>query len=314
MYAVAAPPRTPSVAGWFPPVHPGRPDLMGRRRVVQTRSADFIHWTEPVPVSSPDDASGQAVSVDNLDVAHYGMQQFRVGRMHFATLGVLRFVDNQMDVRLLYSRDGQTFTPADRGTPFMTPRGDGHWDAEMVSMTSQPIEVGDELLFYHGGANVHHDWWAGPPEGIDHPDARNPYEAMRDGFGLALAKLRKDGFASLRAGKERPGYVLTKPFKSPGNRLTINARCNAGGSIRVGVMTTDRKPLDGRTVEQCDAFTADATAHEVTWSGSNDVGDPGKWRQLMFLLRDAELFSFQLHEGNATKATQADVLWQPDKT
>ena len=97
------------MAGWFPPVHPGRPDLMGRRRVVQTRSADFIHWTEPVLVSSPDDASGQAVSVDNLDIAHYGMQQFRVGRLHFATLGVLRFVDNEMDVRLLYSRDGRTF-------------------------------------------------------------------------------------------------------------------------------------------------------------------------------------------------------------
>ena len=312
MYAVAAPPRTPSVAGWFPPVHPGRPDLMGRRRVVQTRSADFIHWTEPVLVSSPDDASTAAVCIDNLDIAHYGMQQFRIGRMHFATVGILRFVDNRMDVRLLYSRDGQTFTSADRGTPFIAPRGEGHWDAEMVSITSQPVEIGDELFFYHGGSKAHHDWWAGPPEGIDHPDAKNPYEAMRDGFGMGVAKLRKDGFASLRAAKERPGYVLTKPFKSPGNRLTINAKCHPGGSIRVAVLTTDRNPLDGRTTEQCDAFTADGVSHEVTWANTAELGEPGKWRQLLFLLRDAELFSFQLHEGQSTRAAAADILWQPD--
>jgi len=58
----------------------------------------------------------------------------------------------------------------DRGTPFLAPRGQGFWDGYMVSMTSQPIEIGDELYFYHGGSQIHHDWWCGPPEGIDHDD------------------------------------------------------------------------------------------------------------------------------------------------
>jgi len=126
MYDVAFPPRTPVVAGWFPPVNPGQPDLMGRRRVVQTRSADFRHWTEPCLVTAPDDASGIAPSLDNLDVAHYGMQQFRVGRLHFGTLGIFRFVANEMEVRLLSSRDGVNFTATDRGTAFIAPRGPGH--------------------------------------------------------------------------------------------------------------------------------------------------------------------------------------------
>jgi hypothetical protein len=293
MYDVAFPPRTPQVSHWFGPVHPGRPDLMGRRRVVQTRSPDFRHWTEPVLVSAPDDAGGGTVSCDNLDVGHYGMQQFRVGRMHFATLGILRYVADEMEVRLLYSRDGRSFLPADRGTAFLAPRGPGHWDAHMVSMTSQPIEVGDEWFFYHGGARVHHDWWSGPPEGIDHPDARDPGAAMRDGFGLGLARLRKEGFASLDGSRQREGYLLTKPFKSAGNRLTINARCRSGGSIAVGVLDTDRNPLPGRGPEQSDCFTADATAHPVTWGSAADMGRPGAWRQLLFVIRDAELFSFR---------------------
>jgi hypothetical protein len=284
------------VSHWFGPVHPGRPDLLGRRRVVQTRSADFRHWTEPVLVSAPGDASGNQVCLDNLDVGHYGMQQFRVGRMHFATLGILRYVADEMEVRLLYSRDGRTFLPADRGTAFLAPRGPGHWDAHMVSITSQPVEMGDEWFLYHGGSKVHHDWWCGPkegPEGIDHPDAIHPAAAMRDGYALGLARLRKEGFASLAGSHERPGYVLTKPVKSPGNCLTINARCRPGGSITVSVFDANRQMLPGRAAEQADPFTGDATAHTVTWGGSADIGQPGTWRQFLFMIRDAELFSFR---------------------
>ena len=293
MYDVALPPGTKSVSHWFGPVHPGRPDLMNRRRVVQTRSADFRHWTEPVLVSAPDDAAGERVSIDNLDVAHYGMQQFRVGRTHLATLGVFRYVADEMDVRLLYSRDGRLFLPTDRGTPFLAPRGPGHWDAHMVSMTSQPVELGPELLFHHGGSCTHHDWWCGPPESIDHPDAHNPQAALRDGFALGLAKLRKDGFASLDGSSARPGYLLTRPFRCAGNRLIINARCRPGGTIAVCVLNATRQPLPGRTLERCDPFTGDSTEHPVTWGLSPDVGDPGAWRQLLFLIRDAVLYSFR---------------------
>jgi len=308
MYDVADLPRVPKVSNWFAPVYPGRPDLLGSRRVVQTRSADFQHWTEPVLVSAPEDASGVAVTCDNLDVGHYGMQQFRVGRMHFATLGILRYVANEMEVRLLSSRDGQNFVATDRGTAFLAPRGPGHWDAHMVSITSQPIEAGDDWLFYHGGCRVHHDWWCGPPEGIDHPDTHEPAKAMRDGYALGVARLRKEGIASLAGSRERPGFVLTKPFKSGGNRLTINARCRPGGSITVGVLDPERRPLDGRSAEHADPFTGDATAHPVTWGGSTEMGQPGQWRQLLFLIRDAEIFSFRCGGGAGEAKTDAPAM------
>jgi hypothetical protein len=134
---------------------------------------------------------------------------------------------------------------------------------------------------------------------------------MRDGYAMGLAKLRKEGFASLDGSRERPGYVLTKPFKSGGSRLTINARCRPGGSIAVGVLDTDRNPLEGRAHEMCDVFTGDATAHAVTWAGSSDVGQPGQWRQLLFMIRDAELFSFRLPGEEEWKLRPTDPSANP---
>jgi hypothetical protein len=261
--------------------------------VFQTRSHDFQHWSDPLPVSTPEDALGATITCDNLDFGHYGMQQFRVGRMHFATLGIFRYVDNEMDVRLLFSRDGIRFTPADRGTPFLTPRGPGHWDAHMVSVTSQPIEIGAEWFFHHGGSNVHHDWWIGPSEDIDEPEAANPGSAAQDGFGLGLARLRKEGFASLDGSRQRPGFLLTKPFHSPGGRLVINARCRSGGSIRTAVLDTNRQPIEGHSLDDADVFTGDSTEHIVTWKNSSSMGRNGEFRQLLFLVCDAEIFSFR---------------------
>ena len=286
MTSAAHPPSTPKVCGWFGPYYPHRPDLMSKRRIYQSRSSDFLNWTSPIPVSIPDDED------DNLDEGHYGMQQFRVGNQHFATLGVFRFVDNEMDVRLLQSRDGMNFRPADRGQPFLTPRGEGFWDAHMVSMTSQPIEVGDEWHFYHGGTSSHHDWWIGPPEGIDEPEAHDAYEHVR--FGLGLATLRKEGIASLDGSRQRDGYVMTRPLMSQGNRLVINARCREGGSIRAQVLDLEGRALGRCTLDASDVFTGDSTSHTFAWGSDPEVDAIGEWRKLHFLLRDAEIFSFRL--------------------
>ena len=283
---VALPPNTPWVSKWFGPHYPDRPDLLNKRRVYQTRSHDFLRWTEPVPVSVPDDQFA------NLDEAHYGMQQFRVGGMHFATLGVLRYVENEMDVRLVYSRDGLQFEPADRFQPFLAPRGEGYWDAHMVSMTSQPVEMGDEWWFYHGGTTSHHDWWiTGARDGLDVPEAKD-LSTVR--YSLGLARLRKEGVASLDGSRQREGYVVTRPVMSHGTSLVVNARCRPGGSIRAAVFGFDNQPIGECSIESSDGFVGDSTAHTFTWNSSPELPGVGQWRKLAFFLRDSEIFSFRL--------------------
>jgi hypothetical protein len=292
MFQAPHPADTPRLGGWFGPYYPHRPDLQNKRRIFQTRSHDFIHWTDPTLLLGPDD------DFDNLDEGLYGMGQFRVGRVHFGLLGIFRHTDSEMDVRLVFSRDGRTWTPADRGIPFLAPRGDGAWDAHLVSMTSPPIPEGDIWRFYHGGAACHHDWWMAGDENLDHPEARDPEAHVR--FGLGLATLRREGFASLDASAVRSGYVLTRPLRSNGSRLRLNAACRPGGSVRVAVLDRANGSLAPCSRDACDVFTGDATRHLVTWQGSPDIPAGDGWRKLYIELRRASLFSFRFEDPAAT--------------
>ena len=286
MAAAALPPETPKLQGWFGPYHPFRADLTNKRRIYHSFSSDFLHWSEPILVQTLDDRH------DSPDEGHYGMNIFRAGRHVFGTLGIFRYVDDEMDVRLMISRDGLHFESADRGRPFLQPRGDGSWDAHMVSMTSPPVEMGDEWWFYHGGTDSHHDWWiTGLEEELDVPEARDMYDHVH--FGLGLAVLRKEGIAGMAASGVRPGYLITRPLMSQGTRLVINGRCNTGGWIRAAVLDQHLEALGNCRLDHCDRFTGDATEHTVTWKKNPELPAPGTWRAIRFDLQDAEIFSFR---------------------
>ena len=293
MNTVGAPGDWPAVpSGWggcFQSYYPNRPDLMNKRRVYRSVSADFVNWSDLVPVSTPDDQT------DNLDEAHYGMGQFRVGAMHFGTLGVLRYVDNEMEVRLLHSRDGIAWQPTDNARPFLAPRGGTHWDRHMVSIVSPPVRMGDEWYFYHGGSWAHHDyWWAGP-QNLDHEEAKDPASHVR--FGMGVAALRYEGLASLDNSGPRVGRIVTRPLHTDGRNLSINARCRPGGQIRVAVSDANGRILPGRDFDDCMAFTGDAIRHDLRWADGNVPNATGQgYFKLWFEISDAELFAFSFEE------------------
>ena len=279
-------PHNQSFLGPYEPLHHLR---YNQRRVFQTRSHDFIHWGELVPVATTDDAE------DNLDESYYGMCQFKLGGLYLATVGVFRAVDNEMDVQLLTSRDGIRWTNTNKRQPLLAPRGEGHWDAHMVSLVSPPVEVGDELYFFHGGTSSHHDWWL---YGRDIADQLPDCDRLENvEYGLGVATLRKDGYAGLYANPYREGAVITRPLISLGTKLVINARCAPGGSIRVEIADRKDDVIAPCTKEACDPFTGDDTAHTVTWKGNalTPVPEDARvcWRKIRFFLRDAELFSFR---------------------
>ena len=99
---------------------------------------------------------------------------------------------------------------------------------------------------------------------------------------------------SLDASRQRDGYLVTRPVMSGGERLVINARCRKQGSIRAAVLDMDNRPIGHCSLDASDPFNEDSIRHTVTWGGDPAVPAPGQWRKLWFLLRDAELFSFQL--------------------
>jgi hypothetical protein len=271
----------------FQTYFPGRPDLMNKRRVFRTVSADFLNWTDPVAISTPDEV------IDNLDAAHYGLGQFRVGATYFGTLGVFNYVDNEMEVRLLYSHDGTNFRPTDNGKPFLEPRRGDAWDRHMVSIVSPPVRIGNEWYFYHGGSEAHHDWWWAGPHQLDHDEARCPADHVR--FGMGIATLRYEGISSLDAVHPRPGRLVTRPLSFDGRKLSINAKARRHGSIQVGLLDSSGNAVPGFGPADCTPFTGDAIRHEVHWHGQTELPartHSNQFRKFVIALDDAEIFGF----------------------
>ncbi|MCY4109049.1 MAG: hypothetical protein OXG11_08485, partial [Chloroflexi bacterium] len=170
--------------------------------------------------------------------------------------------------------------------------GDGSYDQFGVETPNQPFEVGDEVWFYYGGMNVHHDWWIwGVSEGIDAPETRDPTIAQ-NGHHLCLATLRRDGYVSLEASL-REGWIETKPVFSPGAHLLINGRCDPGGYIDVKIMDGQGNVLEEYSRENAERFTGDSVKHHARWSGRNTVNEIPGFVKLKFYLREAELYGFQ---------------------
>ena len=298
MYAVARNLNNPTVGHWTLPYYPDDWRRINKRRVWQTESGDFLHWNEPYPALIPDEDEA------GLDECFYGLAQYPMGDITLGFLNIYNYVSNTMRVRLVYSRNGKRWHHLNRGQPFIEPRGEGNWDAYMVTMPSPPLAVDDELWVYHGGSCNHHDWWiTGAREGLPVPEA---HDVSGVDYSLGLAKLRLDGFVSLSANEVRPGIFITRPVISSGNRLVINARCGTGGSVAVEVVDINDQVLPGCSREECDVLAGDAVSHVVSWQGRTEIPvlateraeypkpEVERFRKIRFYLHNADLYSFQL--------------------
>ena len=272
-----------------------------RRRIWQAESADMVHWSQPHMALRADDEE------DNIDDGFYAMAQCAYAGIYLGFVSVFHRMSNHMDVQLVFSRDRKNWRRANKRQPWLERGVAGSWDQGMVASSSPILEVGDELFFYYGGSFCHHDYWIwGPREQMDHPEIPAP-SLVR--FGLGLGRLRKDGFVSFDAGPVREGTLMTRPFLSEGESLSINAKCGQNGYVRVEAVDAFDEIIAGRGREQCDVFTGDSTAHTVTWKGNDSLpvarmergGDtmyPGKsqppFRKLRFFMKNAQLYSFRL--------------------
>ena len=298
MYAVARNLENPTVGQWPPPYYPLDWRRMNKRRIWQSESSDLLHWSEPYPVLVPEDG------LDDLDETFYGLCQYQAGPITLGFLNTYSYVPNTMNVRLVYSRNGKSWLHLNKRQPFISPGGEGHWDAYMVTIPSKPVEVGNEIYVYYGGSRNHHDWWiTGAREGLDVPEAT---DISKVNYSLGLAKLRLDGFVSLDAGPARRGILITRPVISGGRQLVVNARCRVNGSIAAEMVNIRDEVIPGFSVRDCDVFNGDSTCHTFSWKGQTQLpavtqeraeypkAELERFRKVRFYMDKAELYSFAL--------------------
>jgi len=173
---------------------------------------------------------------------------------------------------LAFSRDGRCFQRLP-SRPHLIDLGPGQaWDRGMV-FASGWLEVGDEWWIYYSGS-----------------DAGHSSKEVKTGIGLA--RVRKEGFVSLRS-PAGGGVVVTRLLRWPAGGLYVNA--DAGqGELTIVVTGYDRKPISGFYPNPSFPIRGDNVRHEVRWRGGDIRSLKGRAIRLEFRMEDVvDLYGFR---------------------
>ena len=201
----------------------------------------------------------------------YGMPTFRYGEIYWGLLEQFDEDPQSIEIELVFSRDGMDWHRLP-GRPRLLAVGEpGTWDSGMVFPSDRVIERDNQWWLYYSGHNGYHN--------------------VKDRqASIGLLKFRKEGFVSLRAGKNE-SYVVTRPLRWPGGHLAMNARTE-DGFVQVRVTDLRRNTIEGFDHTDCEPFRGDQIRHPVSWSGADIADLTGSLIRLEFTFRNAELFAF----------------------
>jgi hypothetical protein len=243
----------------------------------RTESQDFIRWTKPELVLTPDELDPPWVEFHHSPVFYYN-------QCYFALLQILHRAERRgiMDVELAISRDGLRWQRPFR-SPFFLPRGpEGAFDSGSILSNGAPIFLEDEFRFYYGGY---------AQGAIGQSESGITFDT-----GVGLATMPRDRFASIRPVGEI-GQVTLRPLDLTGCRdMTVNADAS-DGVVQVEVLTTDGYRVRGFAREDSEPITGDGLRLPVRWRGKPDSEDrtladlPAGSYGLRVFLQNADLYA-----------------------
>jgi hypothetical protein len=179
------------------------------------------------------------------------------------------------NVCLGFSRDGFHWSRPER-RPFLDVSerpGDWNW-GNVQSAGGCCLVVGDRLYFYYSGR-------AGTPGNKDRRDT---------GGSTGLAILRRDGFASLDAGKA-DGTLTTRPVRFTGKHLFVNLAAPAG-ELTAEVLDERGQVLPGLSRADCVPVRGDSTKQSIGWKSADLTRAAGKTVKFRFHLKNGQLYAF----------------------
>ena len=224
------------------------------------------------------------------------------GLMHVLTLGEMtgasqdeikvgnphkRPETDVVDFYIGTSRDGVHFDKSwvYERKPFIERGGDGCFDKAMVHAASEIVTRGDEHWIYYAGIYQEH---------------HSGFTSKKSGK-IGLATLPLDRFIGQQAG-DKPGTIVTKPFRLEGGRLEVNVDAHAG-QVQVEILDADGAPIPGFFGKDAPEYQAvDDLRLKPAWKSKEDLSSlKGKVVQIRFRLRNARLYAFQINRENSGK-------------
>ena len=256
----------------------------GFRSVSRSTSKDFIHWTDPEPMTFGD-----------TPYEHLYTQQtspyFRAPQIYIA-IGA-RFMPNRQvvtdaqakamnvnpnyfkdcsDAVIMSSRGGNSYTRTFMESFIRPGIGLQNWVSRSNYPALNVVQTSDEEMSVY----VNEDY--------AQPTAH-----------IKRYSLRIDGFASLSA-KMNGGEVVTKPFTFTGKELEINYATSAAGSLKIEIQDENGKPIPGYSLENCEEIIGNEIKRIVSWSGNENVAPlSSKKVRLHIVMKDADLYALKFN-------------------
>jgi hypothetical protein len=283
-----------------------------RRCVGYTTSSKFnTGWSDAQMILIPDTVDDHCATEPTQRTDFYSFSTFAYQTMYLGLVEVFRVTDGHfaeglrrdpadghIRIELLTSRDGTTWERVANRVPILPEGPLGSWDGGMIKIPSHPVVDGEQIkLVYSAGFYSHGYGRGGYPTHGSADDKQS---------GLGLATLRKDGWASLDAGRYE-GTVTTKVLRGAEGPLAVNfltARGKAYGTgwLKVEVLDEHGKPISGYSLADCNVLRGDHLNQVVTWK-TREALPTGRPIRLRFVMTDARLYSFRA--GNAVEVDAA---------
>jgi hypothetical protein len=283
------------------------------RSVYLSTSEDFEHWSEPELIfhaDQQDQENGKERLARFLDDPAYlrpvfhRPEEYRTDVYHMAAfpyeglyLGMpvmfhwagkhppmYENVDGRKTIELTSSRDLRHWNRVANRAPFMqlSPVGDGSaYDTGQLEPASHPILRNDELWFYYTGLRDR-------CQTLGEKLARG----YLDSGAVCMARLRLDGFVSLKGGIEW-GSVLTRPLVVEGRELHVNVD-SWRGQVRAEILdAAGGQPISGFSRDESIPAVIDRIDVPLRWKQRSDLSElRGSTVRIRFWVQRAELYAF----------------------
>jgi len=260
-----------------------RGNELAAERWLQAEERDLI---DPV-VADP--AIFPKTQLYNFDAVAYESVMLGLFEIHLGPENDLcekRGLPKITDIKFGFSRDGKNFFREDYAAAIASERWDsGKWDTGYVQPVANGcVIVGDELWFYYGA-------FAGEPKRACTEGKQFDWtvdSGMYANGAMGVAKLRRDGFASL----EGTGEIVTPPLEFAGEYLFVNVDAHAG-AISAELIDRAGNPIPGFAAVDSRIERMDSTKLRLSWKGRDRL-DTDKYlgHRLRFRLENAALYAF----------------------
>lgn len=245
----------------------------------------LVFWTGADELDKPDPVIGDKPQLYNLSAVGYESLMLGLHQIHYGPKNsecAKTGTPKTTELMVSFSRDGFHWDRPNRETFIAATRKPGDWDRGYVqSVGGICTVVGDQLRFYYIG-------FQGDSNNLNPDDMKN---GMYANGSTGVAVLRRDGFASMEAGKT-PGNLTTRLVTFKGTCLFVNVNCPKG-RLRVEILDEQGKVIAPYTLKKCIPVSVDKTLYQVKWRNTHDLSALiGKKVKFRFQLENGSLYAF----------------------